>query len=54
MIPVEEVIECTRADVEVVCIHVIELICIEPVRCPEQGEKEDDIVICFEGFKQTL
>jgi hypothetical protein len=54
MIPVEEVVECTCTDVEVVCIHVIELVCIRPVGCPEQREKKDNIMICFKSFKQTF
>jgi len=52
--PVEEIVEGAGADVEVVGVHVVELIGIEPIGGPEHGEEEDDIVVCLQSFEETL
>lgn len=52
--PVKEVVEGAGADIEVVGVHVVELVGVEPVRSPEHGEEHDDIVIRLQGYEETL
>jgi len=53
-VPIEQAVEGAGADVEVVCVVVVELISVEPIRGPEEGEEEKDVGIGFEGYKETL
>jgi hypothetical protein len=52
--PVEEVVKGAGANVEIVGVHVVELIGVEPIGSPKQGEEEDDVVIGPQGVKETL
>jgi hypothetical protein len=37
-VPIKKVIERAGANVEVVCVHIVELVGVEPVGSPEHGE----------------
>ena len=53
-VPIEQAVEGAGADVEIVCVVVVELISIEPIRGPEKGEEENDVGIGSEGCEEPF
>ena len=52
--PIAEIVESAGADVEVVGVDVVELVCVDPIGGPEHGEEEDNVVVCLQSFEETL
>lgn len=53
-VPIEQAVEGAGADVEIVCVVVVELISVEPIRSPKEGEEEKDVGVGFEGYEKTF
>ena len=53
-VPIEQAVEGAGTDVEIVCVVVVELIGVEPIRSPEEGEEKNDVGIGFEGYEETF
>ena len=51
--PVQEPIQGLGASVEISCINGVLLVCIEPIRREEHGEKENNIGVEFDGIPKA-
>jgi len=53
-IPIEQVIEGSGANIEVVLVHIVELVSVEPIGRPEKWEHEDNVGIRLQSYEETF